>query len=113
MNEAHCGWLLLTDANYGNGFWVRPDSIDAMSIVAEQTYREGTIPDGVFRRTLVYTRGGNCLSVRESPAEIFRLVRTALPLGGVLTRSSLAGAVEIESRVASLSVESPTPEPEP
>lgn len=62
--------LKLTDANYGNALYVKPQDITAVTIVAETTYRDGMIPDGTFRRTLVYTVGGNQLAVRETPEEI-------------------------------------------
>lgn len=66
--------ITLTDANYGNPIEIQAGHITATTIFAETTYREGRIPDGVFRRTLVYTLGGNQLAVREEPSEIWRMV---------------------------------------
>jgi hypothetical protein len=66
--------ISLTDANYGNEILIRADHITAVTIVAEITYREGMIPEGTFRRTLVYTVGGNQLAVREEPKEVWRRV---------------------------------------
>ena len=81
------GWLVLTDANYGNDLYVRAAQVDAMTVVAENTYREGNIPDGVFRRTMVYTRGGNCLTVRETPETIQGMLRAANPDLGPVQRA--------------------------
>ena len=71
--------IILTDANYGTPLPIVAAHISATSIVAETTYRDGMIPDGAFRRTLVYTLGGNCLSVRESATEIWALVDGIIP----------------------------------
>jgi hypothetical protein len=67
-------WIAATDANYGNPFWIRVHDISALTIVAENTYREGQIPNGVFRRTLIYTKGGNQFAVRETPDAIMEVI---------------------------------------
>lgn len=63
-------YITLTDANYGNPVYLVPDDITGISIVAETTYRDGMIPDGTFRRTVIYTVGGNQFQVRETPEEV-------------------------------------------
>ena len=62
--------ITLTDANYGNPLYVVAQDITGLTIVAETTYREGMIPGGTFRRTIVYTVGGNQFQVRETPEEV-------------------------------------------
>jgi hypothetical protein len=66
--------IILTDANYGTEVQVRADHITACTIVSETTYRDGKIPDGVWRRTLVYTIGGSQFAVRETPEQIWNML---------------------------------------
>ncbi len=66
--------ITVTDANYGNEIRLRADHVTACTIVSDTTYRDGKIPDGTFRRTLIYTIGGNQLAVRESPEEVWNMI---------------------------------------
>jgi hypothetical protein len=65
--------ITLTDSNFGNLLFVRSEHVSAVTISSQTTYREGKVPDGVFRTTLIYTIGGNCLTVRESPEQVLEM----------------------------------------
>lgn len=76
-NQEEAPTITLTDANYGNDLVIVTAHITACTIVSETTYREGHIPEGVFRRTLIYTIGGNQLQVRETPEEVIQKMKAA------------------------------------
>ena len=91
--------ITLTDANYGNPLYVVANDITGLTICAETTYREGMIPEGTFRRTIVYTVGGNQFQVRETPEEVrAALSRPAAPATREADRIAFAQPPRSESQ---------------